>query len=380
MICQIPRLFYLLLPLVFLAACGSPSNVEKPTELKSFDALYRAKPAWTASFGAYPVATGRINLGIGGNTVYVADGEGVVYALDANSGKQQWRVETGAPLSSALGMSGKLLALALRNGRVVAITTDGEVRWSADVAGEVLAAPAIWGNTVVVQTSDGRISGLAANDGNKLWTYERTVPSLTLRGSSGPVVVDGLAVAGFSSGLIVGLDARNGRLVWEKVVALPSGRSDIERLADVDTPPVITGYHLFAASYQGQLMAMDLRNGNVLWSRPFSSYLPLAHDASRLYLVNDQGVVVAVDQASGADVWAQNDLRARTSGNPVVTNGVLIVGDVEGYIHLLDTATGKIVGRSSIGSGPVISQGGTGTVFYSVLANGKLSAYTMQAL
>lgn len=304
----------------------------------------------------------------------------MVYAFDAGSGAEQWRLDTGAPVSAALGVSDRLLALALRDGRIIAITREGKLSWSADVAGEVLAAPAIWGNTVIVQTSDGRITGFAAKDGKQVWVYERTVPSLTLRGSSGPIVVEGLLVAGFASGHIVGLDARNGRLVWEKVVALPSGRSDIERLADVDAPPVIIGYRLFAVSYQGQLMAMDLRNGNILWSRSFSSYLPFAYDASRLYVINDHGVVVGVDQGTGADIWAQNDLKARTSCNPVVNGNTVVVGDIEGYIHILDAATGKIIGRSSLGSGPVISQVGTDSTVYSVLENGKLSAYSVQAL
>jgi len=374
------KLCCLLFPLALLTACGSPSNVEKPTELKSYDALYKARQIWSATVSPFQVSTGRIDLGVSGNNLYLADGAGMIYAFDASSGREQWHFEAGAPVSAAIGVSDKLLALALRDGRVVAVEQDGKIRWSTDVSGEVLAAPAIWGNTVIVQTSDGRVTGLSANDGKQVWVYERTVPSLTLRGSSGPTVVEGLVVVGFSSGLIAGLDARNGRLVWEKVVALPSGRSDIERLADVDSPVVILGYRLYAVSYQGQLIAMDLRNGNLLWSRPFSSYLPFAHDASRLYLVNDQGVVVAVDQGSGADVWAQNDLKARSSGNPVVSGNNVVVGDVEGYIHILDTATGKIVGRTSLGSQSVISQVGSGASFYSILANGKLSAYSVQAL
>jgi len=330
--------------------------------------------------GATAVPGARMKPALQGKRIVYADGKGGVRALDSANGKTIWEVNLDTRLSSGVAADSRIAVVATANGEMVALSlSDGNRLWSSSITGEVLSAPVIGGGKVIVQTTDGRVLALDANNGKQLWAFERTVPSLSLRGISGPIFQQGLVVAGFASGHVVGIDSRNGRAIWERVVAYPAGRSDVERLVDVDAPPLIVGYYLFATSYQGKLAAIDLRNGQFAWSRPMSSYLSMAADARNLYVVNDQGAVMAIDQASGANVWVQNDLERRITSGLAVMGTTVVAGDYQGYIHLLRSSDGKIVGRYSMGSSPVISNQVEGDTLFSNTENGKLVALQIQS-
>ena len=169
-------------------------------------------------------------------------------------------------------------------------------------------------------------------------------------------------------------------MIWDRVVAYPEGRSDVDRISDVDAPPLIARFRLFAVSYQGKIMAMDLRNGQVLWTRPMSVYLPFSADNRNLYIVNDEGVVLAIDQASGANVWTQNDLKRRISSQPLVDDGKIILGDKEGYIHILDSSNGAISGRYSGDGSRILSHLVVDGIVYSLTEKGELIAYRIKTL
>lgn len=365
-----------------LSACGgAPSNVQAPDALGSFREKASLKVLWSRSAGSMTATGGRIHSIPHDDSIITVSSSGTVTSINKSTGKQNWTVNLDRQISAGVGGGDPAVLVATRDGDIVALSPDtGAVLWSINVAGEALTAPVYGAGKIFVQTVDGRVVALSARTGKSDWVYERTVPSLSLRGNSGPVYQQGLIVAGFASGHVVGIDARNGRAVWERVVAFPSGRSDVERLVDVDSPPIISANMLFAASYQGKLVAIDLRNGKTVWSRPLSVYLPMFSDGNRLYVVNDQGVVLAIDQNSGADKWIQGNLKYRISSGPVVASGSVVVGDFEGYNHLLSLDTGEIIGRRNIDNSKVVSNQVVDGRICTNTASGKVLVSTIEPL
>jgi len=208
----------------------------------------------------------------------------------------------------------------------------------------------------VVQTADGKLTGLSAADGKRLWVYERTEPALSLHGTAAPVIVGDIVLAGFASGKIVGLQIHDGKLLWEMPVAQPHGRNEIERLVDVDASPIVVGKVIFAASYQGKIIAVDFQTGRVLWSRDVSTYTGMDADTRNVYLTDDQGEVLAFDQRTGASVWRQEHLRARQLSAPRYFDGLVAVGDFEGYVHWLSADDGHFVARYRASHSPIRAQ------------------------
>jgi outer membrane protein assembly factor BamB len=222
---------------------------------------------------------------------------------------------------------------------------------------------------------DGRLFGLAAADGKRLWVYERSEPALSLRGTDTPVMVADAVVAGFASGKVVALRLKDGGAMWEATVSQPRGRNEIERLVDVDVPPLVFGDAVYAASYQGKLAALNPRTGAVLWSRDVSTYSGLTSDGNNLYLTDDKSNVLAFDRRTGASLWKQEGLRGRRLNGPVVYGDAVVVADAEGYVHWLARDDGRFVARYSLGGGPIRAPAivGGDTLFVSN-ASGTLAA------
>ena len=353
------RLILLAAMVFVLAGCGGlgKSNLEPPTPLKDFKASASIKRLWAADVGATDDLYSRLSPRLAGDTVYAASGKGDVTAFNADTGKVVWRQELAVPVSGAMGYGSNLALLGTREGEVLALQSDnGNLVWRTRVSSEVLAPPVATSGVVVVQTIDGFVYGLSAQDGKRLCQFQRTVPALSLRGTSGPSIQSGMVVTGFADGTIVGLDLNSGKVRWDAAVARPSGRTELERLVDVDGTPVIAGFRMFAASYQGRLIALDLRNGRLLWGRKASTYVPVAVDRRNVYIVDADGVVLALDQASGAERWRQEGLRARFVSAPTVVNGYLAAGDYDGVLHFLSRENGEFVARSNINESAIVSR------------------------
>ncbi|MCG6976290.1 MAG: outer membrane protein assembly factor BamB [Acidiferrobacterales bacterium] len=365
-----------------LAGCGGlgKSNLEPPTPLKDFKATAQIQRLWSADIGDAGDQYNRLAPRLAGDTVYAASGKGDVTAFNADTGKTLWRQELAVPVSGAMGYGNNLALLGTREGEVLALNSDsGKLVWRTRVSSEVLAPPVATSGVVVVQTIDGFVYGLSAQDGKRLWQFQRTVPALSLRGTSGPSIQSGMVVTGFADGTIVGLDLNSGKVRWDAAVARPSGRTELERLVDVDGTPVIAGYRMFAASYQGRLIALDLRNGRLLWGRKASTYVPMAVDRSNVYLVDADGVVVALDQATGAERWRQTGLRARFVSAPAIINGYLAAGDYNGVLHLLSRDSGEFVARTDIDGSAIVSRPvSRGNRLYVSNQSGRLVAMQVQ--
>lgn len=369
------RAVAMLLALAMLSACASRSVREPPAPLPELKPELRVSELWTVDVGASAGTALRITPALEDGAVYMAAAEGRVSAHAADSGKELWEVDLEARISGATGVGEGLVLVGSRQGEVIALQREnGNRAWSARVSSEVLAAPAAAAGIVVVQTVDGKVFGLAAADGKRAWVYERTEPALTLRGTATPAIVNDVVLTGFASGRIAALRLQDGKLLWEVPVTQPRGRNEIERLVDVDASPLVLGETIYAASYQGKLVALNPRGGAVAWSRDVSTYRALATDGRNIYVTDDRGHVLAFDARSGASVWKQDQLRGREPSAPVVQGDYLLVGDFEGYVHWLAREDGRLLARHRVDGAvraPAVAAGDT--IFVAGLS-GTLSA------
>lgn len=352
------KVFWLAALLITLAACASGSAIQRepPAPLTEFTAEVRVKKLWQVSVGS-GLGKDYIKLVpfLGGDVIYSTDVSGRVRAWARTDGRKLWTVKLGVPVTGGVGGGDRLVVVGTKKGRVIALhAADGTPAWQADVSTAILAPPAVGTGVVVVQSVDGRLFGFAAQDGARLWVYDRmTDPPLSLRGTSAPVIVQDIVLTGFASGKVVALDLKEGRTLWEFPVALPRGRNEIERLVDVDASPVIVNGLLFAASYQGKIIAVDTRTGQNLWTRDVSTYTGMDADLANVYLTDEHGNIIAFDQRSGASVWRQDKLRGRALNTPSFGNGYIAVGDFKGYVHWLAPDDGRFVARYHVGGAAI---------------------------
>lgn len=363
------------LSLLALSACASRSVREPPAPLPEIKPERRVSEVWSVDVGASAKRALHLAPALEDGTVYMADPRGRVSAYAADTGQRLWRVDLDAPVSGATGVGEGLVLVGSRRGEVIAVDREsGRRAWTTQVSSEVLAAPAAAARIVVTQTVDGKVFGLAASDGKQMWVYERTEPALTLRSTAQPVIVNDVVLTGFASGRIAALRLQDGKLLWEVPVTQPRGRNEIERLVDVDASPLVLGETIYAASYQGKLVALNPRGGAVVWSRDVSTYRALASDGRNIYITDDRGHVLAFDRQSGASVWRQDQLRGREPSAPIVQGEYLIVGDFEGYVHWLALEDGRLLARHRVGGGvraPAVSAGET---LYVAGLSGSLTA------
>ena len=372
-----------LLALAILAAgCSSNSKKElPPAELTSFKEEVVLHKEWSRSIGD---GQGKIyNMlvpAIDGDTIYAADDTGVVIAMDRMNGDVKWKKDLEVPVSGAIGVGYGLVLMGTLKGEVIALdASSGEQKWRAQVTSEVLAPPATNGDVVVVQTQDDRVIGLDADTGNQRWLYDSTPAVLTLRGTGAPLVTNHLAVAGLSSGKVVALDTHNGVPAWETRVAIPQGRSELERIVDIDGGLLLSGGNLYVASYQGRMAALDLESGRVLWQRDASSYSGVAQGFGSVYVALASGTVEGVDERSTTAIWSNDALARRQLSAPEVFSSYVAVGDFEGYLHLLSQVDGRFVGRDRVDSDglrarPLVM----GDMIYVYGNSGKLEALTIK--
>jgi outer membrane protein assembly factor BamB len=344
------------------------SKKVKPAELVKFDAEVRIDRVWRTSVGA---GLGkkylRLNPVVLADRVYAADGYGIVEAHDRFSGKRVWRSRIGKVksgffsafnfmdrkdpsfVSGGVGAGAGFVLVGTTAGEVVALSAaDGVEAWRADVGSEVLAAPVAGDDLIFVRTINGRLLALEEETGVIRWSFDNQVPVLTLRGTGAPVYSSDAVYAGFASGKVSALRTDNGEPVWEHRVMLPEGRSELERMVDVDGTPLLLGPVLYAVSYQGKLKALRSADGQMLWEMDVSSFLDLAEGYGQVYVVSDDDVVTAIDQQSAEVVWQQDALARRKLTSPIAFSNYLAVGDSEGYLHILAQSDGRFLARRKL--------------------------------
>ena len=285
---------------------------------------------------------------------YVASATGEISKLDAISGKQEWRVNVGETLSGGVGVGGSLVLVGTQKGIVYAYDIAGKLQWKSKLSSEILSAPKYFDGLVIVRTGDSHIYGINANDGSRKWVYARTGPALTLRSSAGVIVDGGAVYAGFGGGKLVAVRADNGKLLWEASVAQPKGVTEIERIADITSLPVVDGPLIYAVAYQGRIAAVDRASGRVVWNRDISSLTGLSVEDGRIFVSHAMGSVYALDYTSGKTFWRQAVLKNRQLSAPVAMGNLTAVGDLEGYVHFLSRDDGALASRIKVDDSAVM--------------------------
>lgn len=336
------------LAFTLLAACDKDKDVEPPAELVDFTESAKIERAWTVSLGGGDeVMRGGLAPAADGERVFLAGREGDVLAVQAQNGRTLWRVKTRAELTGGPGAGAGVVAVGTADGEVIALdAVTGSRRWSVRVGGEILAAPAIASNAIVVRTVAGRVVGLALEDGKEIWREDQQIPRLTLRGTAPPVIAGNAVLCGFDNGRVLSIDAAKGEVLWEQLVSPARGRTELERLVDIDAAVKVSGVDVFVAGFQGRVAMLALDSGQTWWSREISSHRGLDVDDEYVVVSGAMGEVIGLRRRTGVEIWRQSGLRLRRLSAPVLIGGRVAVADFEGYVHWLDAATGAFVARS----------------------------------
>ena len=362
------------LQLVFLAALGGRQAKDekkallKPAPLTKYPFEVDIRRIWKSGVGD---GLGRKYLNLRpallADRVFAADGYGRLEAFDRFSGKRLWRVQLDEDsggffsgfnlfdrtdpsfVSGGVGAGAGMVFLGTTNGEVLAFSaSDGTQVWRAEVDSEVLAPPVAGEGLVFTQTIDGSLLALEQSTGAVRWEIDNQVPVLTLRGTATPVYDTGVVYAGFANGNVLAVKANNGEPAWEHRVMLPEGRSELDRMVDVDSTPLVDGPILYTVSYQGSIHGVRRTDGELLWERDMSSFLDLEMGYGQIYVVDQDDTVIAIDRQSAEEVWRQEALARRRLSAPVAFSNYLAVTDNEGYIHILAQSDGRLLGRRKL--------------------------------
>jgi outer membrane protein assembly factor BamB len=342
--------------LITLAACSSKDKeIDVPAELTDFTSTLRVQRVWDQGVGGKGEEL-RLGLGVAAEsgTVYAAGRKGDVYAFNLDTGKTLWKKDTKTLLAGGTGAGGGLVVVGSSEGSVIALSEkDGSERWRVKVNGEVLSAPAVSEKAVVVRTVDGKLRALNPETGKEMWNYEQQVPRLSLRGTSLPVISGDAVICGFDNGKVVSLALNDGSLLWETTVAPAHGKTELERLDDIDSAVKVVQGNVYAVGFQGRVAMLALDSGQIWWAQDASSYRGLAVDAENVYVSTAEGDVVALRRGSGIEQWRQKGLAHRGLSAPIVTDDSVIVADFKGYVHWLNKSNGEFAARAEAGSSRV---------------------------
>lgn len=371
--------------LASISACSAVSDMfssdsddqKAPVELKDIDQTVKIKKLWSNGVGnGQGKGLYKLQPVLSGDRIYVASSDGEVKSISREKGKTLWDIDLEIPLSGGVGVYNDRLMVGSADGSVIMLSaTDGETLWSTRLQGEVLAAPQSNGSVVVAQTYDGKLQGLDADSGEKLWTYDSNVPVLTIRGTSTPIVTGDTVYAGFANGRVLAFNTDNGAIRWEVRVAISQGRSEIERIVDVDGSMALLGGELYVASYQGRLVAIDVAAGRKLWQKDVSSFSGVSQGFGNVYVADEDGALSAYLRNGQGLRWEQDALGYRGLSRPTPVNSYVAVTDFDGVLHLLSQVDGEFVGRVSTGDAARADMIADGNRLYVYTNAGKMLAY-----
>ena len=383
---------YLLLITMMLSTAGCStvsgwfdSNDDDPTApvaLPDITETVNIKTLWSVGVGdGQGDGFYRLQPAISGDVIYAASADGEVVAVDRKRGKTLWEVDLNMSLSGGVGVYQDVLLLGSSEGLVLKLdASTGEQLWTTLLTGEILSPPQANGKVVVAQTYNGKLQGLDFTTGELLWTYSSKVPLLTIRGTSVPILENNRVYAGFANGRVLAFDAQTGSIAWEVRVAIPRGRSEIERIVDVDGTMELAGDELYAVSYQGSVVAVNIESGRKIWQQKASSFSGVSLGFGNVYAADEDGTLNAFMRNGDGVRWSQGALGYRQLSRPMPIGSYLAVGDFEGYLHILSQIDGDFVGRVRVDSDGVradmLSEDG---ILYVFANDGELVAYEITA-
>lgn len=375
----------LLVALAALAGCkgdgkkAPKDNIDPPTELVDLVAPRAVNRLWSTDVGkGARLAGANVGVSVADGKVYTANLDGVVRALDARSGKTLWQVETDIRMGGGPTAADGLVAIGTLEGQLLVFDYDGAKRWEATVSSEIVSAPAVGRGMVVAMSNDGRTYAYAANSGDRLWVVDSAVPALSLRGNAPPIIGENLTYLGQANGRVQAVSNLTGEPAWEAQLGDTSGRTELERMIDVDGRMMLIQGDLFAVGFGSKAQALAGDSGRVLWTRDLSSYTGFTLAGAALMVTTSSGEVLNLDTRSGSALWKQDALLYRFLSTPAVHGDTIVVGDFDGYLHWISIDDGAIVararpGKKGIRSAPVVAD----DVVYALDLNGNLSAYTL---
>ncbi len=329
---------------------GGEDNSIPPTELTEFSETAQVHALWSKSTGV-GLNEAFVNLqpAISDDSIFTVDREGQLSSI-SRAGNINWQIELDMTITGGVGFGQELLIVGNNRGEIIVLDAqDGSLKWKKSLSSVMLSAPLLQDDVLIVRTGDGRIYGLSTDDGKQIWVYDRGVPVLTLRGNSSPIIGGReLVFTGFDSGKVAAIGVKHGRLLWEANASVPRGRSDLERLVDIDANMLLIGRVLYVVTYQGRIVAIDALEGEVLWAKEMSSYAGITADGQYIFVTDSDSNLWAVDRVSGNMLWKQDKLAYRKLTAPVAIGDYILVGDFEGYVHLISQDDGALVGRKKI--------------------------------
>jgi outer membrane protein assembly factor BamB len=375
----------LLLPLslaalLIAAGCSKDKDVEPPAKLVDFPAKLAVKKIWSDGVGGGKKQT-VLRLGLGpaldNGLVFAGNHKGELLAVTLDSGRHVWVKKLKLPLSAGPAAGFGMVVVGTSKGGIIAFEgATGRELWRTRVNSEILSAPAISEKVVVFRSVDGRLHGLDSHNGSELWSVEQQVPRLSLRGTAIPIIAKEVALSGFDNGKVMAVSLNSGDTLWDVTLASPHGRTELDRLVDIDSAVQVVGENVFAAGFQGRAAMLALDSGQLWWSHDMSSYRGLAVDTDTLYVTQSDGSVVALRQRDGAEMWRNDKMKRRGLSVPVVIGSAIAIADYQGYVHWLDKNSGELIARvrtskSRVSNPPV----GSGETIVVLTDGGTLAAF-----
>ena len=366
--------------LLITAGCSKDKDVEPPATLVKFPETLPVKKLWGEGVGGGKKQM-KLRLGLGpaidNGVVFAASHKGEVLAASLDTGHHIWVKNLKIPLSAGPSAGMGLVVVGSSKGAVVALDgATGRELWRSRLNSELLSAPAISDQVVVIRSVDGRLHGLDSHDGKELWSVEQQVPRLSLRGTATPIIAKEVAISGFDNGKVMAVSLHTGDTVWDTALASPHGRTELDRLVDIDSAGRTVGDNVCATGFQGRTAMLALDSGQIWWAHDMSSYRGLAADADNLYVTQSDGIVVALRQRDGSELWRNQKLKLRRLSTPVLTSTAVGVADFQGYLHWLDKTTGELVARERIAKERVTnSPAAVGDTIVVLTDGGKMAAF-----
>ena len=381
------RLLLLIPAVVVLSGCQtlggwfSSDDEPQPAELTEITQPVPVEQAWSVNAGeGINRSQPRIRPVADGDLIWVADHEGLITAVNADSGRVVREIDIELPISAGPSVTPDAIMVGTFDGDLVVINRDsGQIQWRAQLSSEILSKPVLHDGIVVVRCIDGRVFGLDRSDGARIWVHDRSVPLLTLRGNGDPLTRGGQAYIGYDDGQVTALRVSDGSVLWEQRVSQPEGRTELDRLADIDGPMLVVGTELYVVTYHGRLAGLALESGRILWVKDVASASGLSLRRTQLAVTDQDDNIWMVDRRNGSTLWRDDQLLRRQLTRPVFLGGLLAVADFEGYIHFFDADNGGIVSRVKAGrSAPAAAPLVVGNTLYLFDEDGTLSAWRVR--
>lgn len=366
---------------VLLSGCSlfGKKTGNEPVELVDFEETVKLKTVWRKDVGAgQGEGLTHLTPSIDGETIYTLDHKGRITALNRLTGKKLWQLKTKEDISGGISVDSGILYLGSSSGELIARSNeDGSELWRKQLSSEILSIPRSNGNVVAVQTMNGRLYALDSRTGDQLWFYESPPPVLILRGTPSPVVTDNAIYAGFSNGRLMAFNPQNGLILWEQRIAMPQGRSELERMVDIHASPVLHEGILYVAAYQGRVSAVARGTGSSVWAQDVSTSENFSVANGRLFLSQSDGQINSYNSATGELVWTNDQMLRRGLGAPQVFGNYVAAVDFKGYLHVMKQADGEFVARTRVDrKGARADMLTDGEILYVYGNKGKLTAFT----